>query len=71
MGVYRLRHRLPYAGVRQTEILVHVIQGQLLPQPVCALTQGADPAPDRGDMLADAEVKPLDACGVDLPASRH
>ena len=43
----------------QTEIIVHVIQGHLLPQPVCALAERADPSPDRGDMLADAEVEPL------------
>ena len=53
MGGYRLRQRLTYAGVRQTEIIVHVIQGQLLPQPVFALAQRADPAPDRGDMLPE------------------
>jgi len=36
--------------------------GQLLPQPVFALAQRADPSPDRGDMLADGEVDPLHEC---------
>ena len=45
-----------------------VIQGQLLPQPVFALAQRADPAPDRGHMLADGEVDPLHEGGVDVPA---
>src|SRR5919108_538755 len=31
--------------------------GQLLPHAVCALTQRADPAPDRSDMLAEIEVE--------------
>src|SRR5215831_7158077 len=52
----------------QTEIVVRVVERELLPQSVCALTQRADPAPDRGDMLPDAEVDPLHKGGVDVPA---
>src|SRR6266566_9785774 len=43
----------------QTEIVVAVEHGQLLPQPVFALAERADPAPDRGDMLTDGEVDPV------------
>jgi hypothetical protein len=48
---------------------VHVLQGHLLPQPVFALAQRADPAPNRGAMLADAEVEPLHKGRVDVPTS--
>ena len=44
--------------------------GHLLPQPVFALAERADPAPDRGDMLADAEVDPLHEGGSDVPTKR-
>jgi hypothetical protein len=37
--------------------------GQLLPQPVCALAQRADPSPDRGDMLTDGKVDPVTVDG--------
>src|SRR6266853_1661938 len=70
MGGYRLRQRLTDAGVRQAAIRGHVIQGHLLPPPVFALAQRADPASDRGDMLAEAEVDPLHEGGVDVPAMR-
>ena len=43
MGRHRLRQRLAQGGMRQAEIIVHVIQGHLLPQPVFALAQRADP----------------------------
>jgi len=33
--------------------------GQLLPQPIFALAQRADPSPDCGDMLPDGEVEPV------------
>ena len=55
--------------MRQAEIIVHVVQGQLLPHAVLALTQRADPSPDRRHMLADGEVEPLHERGVDLPAA--
>jgi hypothetical protein len=41
--------------------------GQLLPQPVFALAQRADPSPDHGDMLTDGEVDPLHEGRVDVP----
>src|ERR1700756_2695977 len=53
--------------MRQTEVIIDLIQGQLLPQPVFALAQRADPSPDRGDMLPDAEVDPLHEGRVDVP----
>src|SRR5712692_3670311 len=43
--------------------------GQLLPQPVFALAQCADPPPDRGHMLPDGEVDPLYEGRVDLPTT--
>ena len=45
--------------------------GHLLPQPVFALAQGADPSPDCGDMLPDGEVDSLHERGIDLPAMRR
>src|SRR5215510_1044790 len=53
-----------------TEIIVAMEDGHLLPQSVFTLAQRADPAPDRGDMLADAEVEPLHKGRVDVPAMR-
>src|SRR5215510_4536196 len=53
-----------------TEIIVAMEDGHLLPQSVFALAQRADPAPDRSDMLADAEVDPLHKGRVDVPAMR-
>ena len=46
-----------------------MVQRQLLPQPILALAQRADPPPDCGHMLADGEVDPLHKGGVDLPAT--
>jgi hypothetical protein len=43
--------------------------GQLLPHAVCALTQRADAAPDRSDMLADAEVDPVTVDGEIAPST--
>src|SRR5262249_2414122 len=36
---------------------------------VLALSQRADPSPDRSDMLPDGEVEPLHAGCLDLPAT--
>src|SRR3954465_1003023 len=57
----------------QAHIVIYLKHPQLLSQAVLALAQRADPAPDRGDMLADAEVDPLHEGGVDVPAmwSQH
>src|SRR5215468_10390102 len=54
----------------QAHIVIHLKHHQLLPQAVLVLAQRADPSPDRGDMLADAEVDPLHECCVDVPAMR-
>jgi len=56
MGRLRLGQGPAYARMGQTEIVVTVEHRQLLQQPVFALAQGADPAPDRGHMLPDGQV---------------
>ena len=73
MGGPGLWQGLAYARVGQTEIVVAMEDGQLLPQPVFALAQRADPSPDRGDMLPDGAVQALNERGVDLAAkwSQH
>src|SRR5215475_4438712 len=53
--------------MRQAKIVVDLIQGELLPHAVLTLAERADPAPDRGDMLADAQVDALNEGGVDVP----
>jgi len=50
--------------------VVRLVESQLLPQPILALAQRADPAPDCGDMLANTEVDPLHERGIDVPAIR-
>ena len=71
MGGLGLWQGLAYARVGQTEIVVAMEDGHLLPQPVFALAQRADPSPDRGDMLPDGEVDPLHEGGIDVPAMRR
>src|SRR3989442_15486687 len=56
--------------MRQAEIVVDVIQRQLLPQPILALTQRADPSSDCRHMLTHRQVDALNECRVDLPAVR-
>src|SRR5262249_46351796 len=51
----------------QTAIVVAVEHGHLLPQPVFALAQRADPAPDRRHLLTDGAVEPLHEGRVDVP----
>jgi hypothetical protein len=46
-----------------------VEHSQLLPQPVFALAQRADPSPDRGHMLADGEVDPVTVDGRIAPST--
>src|SRR5215510_8484461 len=46
----------------QAEIVVDMVQHELLPQAVLPLAEGGHPSPDRGDMLAEAQV---DAVTVD------
>jgi len=67
VGGLGLWQGLAYARVGQAKIVVAVEHGQLLPQPVFALAQRADPSPDRGDMLPDGEVEPLHKGCIDLP----
>src|SRR5262245_10711109 len=52
---------------REAKIVVDMIQGELLPHAVLTLAERAHPSPDRGDMLADAQVDALNAGGVDGP----
>src|SRR5712691_10930041 len=53
----------------QTEIVRDMIQGQLLVYAVLAFAERRHTPPDRGDMLADTEVKAFNEGGVDLPAA--
>ena len=53
----------------QTEIIVDMIQRQLPPQALLALAQRIDPPPNRGDMLAQAEVEAFHKRRLDLPAA--
>src|SRR5215475_4590109 len=55
--------------MRQAEIVVDVIQGQLLAQAVLTFAEGGDASTDGGHMLADGEVHALDEGGIDLPAT--
>ena len=45
--------------MRQAKVVVRLEQCELLPHAVLALAQRADPSPNRGHMLADAEVDPV------------
>src|SRR5262249_50402819 len=53
--------------MRAGKIVGDMIQGQLLPHAVLTLAERANPSPDRGDMLADAQVDALNEGGVDGP----
>ena len=53
----------------QTEIIVDRIQRQLLPQAILALAQRIHTPPNRGDMLAEAEVEAFHKRRIDLPAA--
>ena len=68
MGDFGSRQRLAQTGVRQNKVVIHLEQGQLIPQARCALTESIDPASDRCDPLADVEVQPFDKRGIDRPA---
>jgi hypothetical protein len=67
VGGLGLGQRQAYARMGQAEIVVAMVEGQLLPQPVFTLAQRADPSPDRGDMLADTEVDPVTVDGGIAP----
>jgi len=71
MGRLGFRERLAQAGMRQAEIVVCVVEYQLLPQTVLALTQRHDAPPNRRHMLADTEVDALDEGRIDLPAAHR
>jgi hypothetical protein len=49
--------------MREAKIIVDMIQGELLPQAVLALAQRIDTPPNRGDMLAEAEVEAVTVDG--------
>jgi hypothetical protein len=70
VGGFGLWQGLAYARVGQTEIIVAMEDSHLLPQPVFALAQRTDPAPDRCDMLPEGEVDALHERGIDMPAMR-
>ena len=55
--------------MREAKIIVDMIQGELLPQAVLALAQRIDTPPNRGDMLAEAEVEAFHKRRIDLPAA--
>src|ERR687886_128505 len=46
-----------------------MVESQLLPQPLLALTQRADPSPNRGHMLAEGQVEALHERRIDLPTA--
>ena len=50
--------------MREAKIVVDMLQGELLPHAVLTLAERADPSPDRGDMLAEAQVDALNEGGV-------
>jgi len=64
-----LRQRLAQGGVREAEIIIRMVQGELLPHAVLSLADGADASPDRGDMLPDGEVEPVTVDGRIAPAT--
>src|SRR6266540_7413345 len=53
--------------MREAKIVVDLIEGELLPHPLLALTQRADPSPQGSHMLADREIDALHEGGIDLP----
>src|SRR4029450_8535880 len=55
--------------MREEKIVVDMIQGELLPQAVLTLAERRNPPPDRGDMLADTEVKAFNEGCVDPPTA--
>ena len=54
--------------MRQTEVVIGMIQGQLLAQARLVFAPRHDAPPDGRHMLADRQVDALDECRVDLPA---
>ena len=56
-------------GMRQHEVVINQEQRQLLAQSVFTFTQRGTPPPNRGHMLTQAEIEPLDKGCVDLPTA--
>src|SRR6266849_6404293 len=55
VGRHRLEQGLAYAGMGQTEVIVHLIQHELLAYTVLALAERGDPTSDRRHMLANRQ----------------
>lgn len=68
VGCNGLSQHLAQAGMGQDEIVIHLEQGQLLAQPVFALTRCRAAPPDRRYSLAQTQIEPLHKRRVDLPA---
>ncbi len=69
VGGLGLGQRQAYARMGQTEVIIDMIEGQLLPQAGLALAQRADPSPDRGHMLTDGEVEAVTVDGGIAPST--
>jgi hypothetical protein len=69
LGRQRLGPRHAYAGVRQTAIGGHGVQGPLLASTRFAFAQGRPPPASHRAMLTDGQGQALDARGVELPAT--
>src|SRR5262249_51063039 len=70
VGRQGLRQRLAYAGMGQTEIIVHMIQDQLLAYTILTLAERGDTTSHRRHRLTDGQVEALHEGRVDLPAMR-
>src|SRR5262249_39777655 len=55
----------------QTEIIIDLIQGQLLPYACLVFAQCRNAPSNSGDMLAQVEIEALDEGGVDVPTTRR
>jgi hypothetical protein len=69
MGGQGLRQRLAQGGVREAEMIIRMVQGELLSPAIRALAEGADPSSHGGHMLADGEVDPVTVDGGLAPST--
>lgn len=72
IGEFMSIHTMKYTA--QNRLCKHALaveHRQLLPQPLLALTQRADPASDCRHVLTNRQVDALNECRVDLPAARR
>ena len=69
IGRHRRSQRHTPARMRQAEIVVCVVERELLPHTVLALTERGDPTSHRGDMLAEAEVEAVTVDGGIAPST--